>query len=58
MWQIINTETNNVLKTYPNKYQAIIWCYLNGFACCVGRLGTFLDGRVAIREVLHETSKT
>ena len=56
MWQIINTETNNVLKTYPHKLQACIWCWLNGFVCWGGRFGYFLDGRVKIREVEDENT--
>ena len=54
MWKIINTETNNVLKTYPHKLQACIWCWLNGFVCWGGRFGYFLDGRVRISEVENE----
>ena len=41
---------DNIIKTYPFKIQAIIWCYLHGFVS-TGRKYTFLDDKIEIVEV-------
>ena len=40
-----------LVKEYPFKLQAYIWCWLNGYVINVGRYGYALDGRVEIQEV-------
>lgn len=40
-----------LVKTYPLKLQAYIWCWLNGYVVNAGRYGYWLDGRVEIKEV-------
>lgn len=42
-------ENMGLVKTYPFKIQAIIWCFLNGYVNS-GRGWYFLDDRVKIQE--------
>ena len=41
---------DNIIKTYPFKMQAIIWCYIHNFVS-TGHKYTFLDGDIKIVEV-------
>jgi hypothetical protein len=47
MYQVI--VNNKVVKTYPFKIQAIIYCFMNGYVT-IGRGWYFLDDRVKISE--------
>lgn len=42
-----------ILKSYPFKLQAIIWCVLNGYVS-VGRGQYFLDPKIKIKEVMKD----
>lgn len=42
-----------LIKSYPFKLQAIIWCVLNGFVS-VGRGQYFLDPSIEIKEVNND----
>lgn len=46
-------EKMGLVKTYPYKIQAIIWCFLNKFVNS-GRGYYFLDPKVEIKEVKDE----
>lgn len=52
MWEIwgIGKENSGLIKKYPYKLQAYIWCWLNKFVIRVGN-EFYLDGRVKIKEV-------
>lgn len=47
MYQV--TVNNTIVKEYPFKLQAIIYCFLNGYVTS-GRGWYFLDDRVKISE--------
>lgn len=47
MYQVI--VNNKVVKTYPFKIQAIVYCFMNGYVTS-GRGWYFLDDMVKIRE--------
>lgn len=53
MYQVV--VNNKVVKTYPFKIQAIIYCFMNGYVTS-GRGWYFLDDRVKISkcEVINE----
>lgn len=59
-WQVweIGKENSALLKEYPFKSQAIIYCWLNSHVMYAGRYGYILDNKVEIVEVKDETSKT
>lgn len=40
-----------LVRSYPFKLQAYIWCWLNGYVYKTGRFGYILDDRVEIKEV-------
>lgn len=40
-----------LVKTFPYKLQAYIWCWLNGYVYKAGRFGYTLDDRIEIKEV-------
>lgn len=44
-------EDMGLVKEYPFKLQAYIWCWLNGYVISMGRYGYALNGRVEIQEV-------
>lgn len=48
MYQV--TVNNTIVKEYPFKLQAIIYCFLNGYVTS-GRGWYFLNERVKIKEV-------
>lgn len=54
MYQVI--VNNKVVKTYPFKLQAIIYCFLNGYVTS-GRGWYFLNPDVKISEVDIELKK-
>ena len=43
-----------LVKTYPFRIQAVMWCFLNGYVKNCGRFGLCLDDRVKIVEVEDE----
>ena len=57
-WQVWSKESSTLLKEYPFKSQAIIYCWLNNNVMYAGRYGYILDDKVEIVEVTDETSKT
>ena len=44
----------NIVKVYPFKLQAYIWCWMNGYVIKAGRYGYFLNGEVEIIEVCND----
>ena len=50
-YQVWTKGKMGLVKEYPFKLQAYIWCWLNGYVINVGRYGYALDGRVEIQEV-------
>lgn len=55
MYQVI--ANNQLVKTYPFKLQAIIYCFLNGYVTS-GRGWYFLNEKVKIKEVENENRLT
>lgn len=53
MYQV--TVNNVVVKTYPFKVQAVIYCFMNGYVTS-GRGWYFLNERVKISEVENVAS--
>jgi hypothetical protein len=57
-WQVLKTtgeeDDNYILKEYPYKSQAYIYCWLNGYVNYAGRYGFLLSDEVEIREVEKE----
>lgn len=51
MYQVI--VNNTMVKTYPFKIQAIVYCFLNGYVSS-GRGWYFLDEKVKVRKVENE----
>ena len=47
-------ELTGLVKTYPFKIQAYIWCWLNGYVVNAGRYGYWLVDKVEIKEVDNE----
>lgn len=46
-----NSGLSGLVKTYPFKLQAYIWCWMNGYVNKAGRFGYFLNENVRIEEV-------
>lgn len=53
-WQVWNKENTELLKEYPFKSQAVIYCWLNSHVMYAGRYGYILDDKVEIVEVKDE----
>lgn len=43
-------DNEGLVKIYPYKLQAYIWCWLNGYVNRASRYGYILDERVVIKE--------
>ena len=43
-----------MVKEYPFKLQAYIWCWLNGYVMTMGGYGYFLNSEVEIKEVNND----
>lgn len=47
MWQVW-TKKDGLIREYPLKLQAYIWCWLNGYVVNAGRYGYWLVDNVKV----------
>lgn len=50
-WQVWTSNNRGVwkcAKSYPYRIQAVIWCYMHGYAINMGRYGQALNNNVKI----------
>jgi hypothetical protein len=40
-----------IVRTYPHRLQAVVWCYLNGLVSRIGKWGNCLQSNVKIEEI-------